>query len=152
MEKSRWVWMPHAGHFILGDKCRFHLNTYVGKYIVSTVGELWNDEQVRRIHASIHNPEWYSENKDLKGDYFDNAYFKEFGFEALGLRHKYESMVFRARKSSNKCCPYEIIVEKNYDEQRYDTDEEAMAGHMKLCNKWSKIKLSKKLNEEINNN
>lgn len=152
MEKSRWVWMPHAGHFILGDKCRFHLNTYVGKYIVSTIGELWNDEQVRRIHAEIHNPEWYSKNSQLRGDYFDSAYFKEFGFEALGLRHKYETMVFRARKSSHKCCPYEIVVEKNYEEEWYDTDEEAMAGHMKLCKKWSKIKLSNKLHEEINNN
>jgi hypothetical protein len=39
MKKNRWVHMPHPGHFIGGPDCRFHLNTYVGKYIVSTGGE-----------------------------------------------------------------------------------------------------------------
>lgn len=37
MKEENWVWMPHGGHFILGHMCRFRLNTYVGKYIVSTV-------------------------------------------------------------------------------------------------------------------
>lgn len=31
--------MPHAGHFIGGNSCSFHLNTHVNGYIVSTVGE-----------------------------------------------------------------------------------------------------------------
>ena len=38
--KSKWVWMPHPGHFMLGDECKFRMTTYVGKYLVSTVGEL----------------------------------------------------------------------------------------------------------------
>ena len=79
--------MPHAGHFILGRECQFRLNTYVGKYIVSTVGELWNDRQIREIHASVFDPEWLKKNKHLKGDYFDAAYFKEFGFEKIGCGH-----------------------------------------------------------------
>ncbi len=32
--------MPHAGHWCMRDKCLFHLNTYVGEYIVSTVGDV----------------------------------------------------------------------------------------------------------------
>jgi hypothetical protein len=62
MTRDKWVWMGHSGHFILGSSCRFHLNTYVGRYIVSTVGELWNDTAVRRIHASVYDKEWYAKN------------------------------------------------------------------------------------------
>lgn len=43
MNKDNWVWMPHAGHFCGASKCLFKLNTYVGKYIVSTVGEYFPD-------------------------------------------------------------------------------------------------------------
>lgn len=39
MKKMNWIWMPHAGHFIGGHRCSFKLNTCVGEYIVSTVGE-----------------------------------------------------------------------------------------------------------------
>lgn len=34
------IWMGHAGHFICGNECHFRLNTYVNRFIVSTVGEL----------------------------------------------------------------------------------------------------------------
>lgn len=37
--KSEWVWMPHPGHFIGASKCQFRLNTRVGNYIISTIGE-----------------------------------------------------------------------------------------------------------------
>jgi hypothetical protein len=38
--------MGHAGHFIGGNHCQFRLNTFVGKYIVSTVGELkWQSRE-----------------------------------------------------------------------------------------------------------
>lgn len=138
MRRENWVWMPHAGHFILGDKCKFHLNTYVGSFVVSTVGELWNDGDVRKIHAKIFNPKWYVENKHLLGDSFDNAYMKEFGYEDVGYRRKYETMVFRAKKCNSKCCPYTIIVKENVDSQSYNKDEDAYVGHMQLCEKWSK--------------
>jgi len=39
LPKEKWIYMPHPGHFIEASNCRFILNTYVGKYIVSTVGE-----------------------------------------------------------------------------------------------------------------
>lgn len=39
MTKADWIWMPHPGHFIAAGKCQFRLNTCVGDYIVSTVGE-----------------------------------------------------------------------------------------------------------------
>lgn len=41
MSKADWIWMGHGGHFIGGNECRFRLNTKVGNYIVSTVGEYY---------------------------------------------------------------------------------------------------------------
>ncbi|KKM13440.1 hypothetical protein LCGC14_1716210 [marine sediment metagenome] len=137
MKRDKWVWMGHAGHFILGHRCRFHLSTYVGKYIVSTVGELWNDRLVREIHAKIYDKKWLSENIYLKGDIFDAAYFKKFGYEEVGCNRLFETMVFKAKKSENKCCPYEMISgEKDFE--GYNTDEDAYKGHIELCTKWSK--------------
>jgi len=110
MKKSRWVWMPHAAHFILGYRCQFVLATYVGKYIVSTVGELLNFE---------------------KGN--DK-------FETIGYNRLYETMVFEAHKSDLDCCHYVIDVSKEVDMKGYNDAKSAYNGHMKLCNKWSKRK------------
>jgi len=37
---SEWKWSGRAGHFICSDRCRYHLTTIVGDYIISTVGDL----------------------------------------------------------------------------------------------------------------
>lgn len=138
MNKNNWVWMPHAGHFILGERCRLKLNTYVGKYIVSTVGELWNERSVREIHAQCHDPKCFAENVYLKGDNFDWAYKKRFGFEDIGYERKYETMVFKAKKSKHKCCPWVIVSGESIDFDVYNKPEDAYTGHLRLCEKWSK--------------
>ena len=102
MKKENWIWMPHPAHFICSDRCKFVLATYVGKYIVSTVGEMWSERIVREIHADVHNLKWLLENKHLKGDSFDFAYFKKFGYQEIGAGRLYETMVFKARKSKIK--------------------------------------------------
>jgi hypothetical protein len=137
MKKENWIWMPHAGHLIVSRDCLFHLNTYVGKYIVSTVGEWWPDRVVREIHAKIYDKKWFLKNKDLKGDYFDSAYFKRFGYEELGLGRKYETMVFKAKKSKEECCPF-VIITGELDIVGYNAAKDAYKGHLKMCNKWSK--------------
>ena len=71
-----WKWFRHPGHFICARWCRFHLCTQVGKWLVSTVGEYWPERAVREIHAHCHDPKWFAENRNLKGDYFDSAYMK----------------------------------------------------------------------------
>jgi len=119
MKREKWVFMGHAGHFIMGNECRFRLNTYVGKYIVSTVGELVTPELVK-----VKLEEASGRKRDL--------------YEDIGLNRKYETMVFKARKSAHKCCPYEIIVSRGVDADGYNTSEDAYKGHMKLCEKWSK--------------
>lgn len=110
MKKENWIWMPHSGHFICGERCLFRLNTYVGKFIVSTIGELM-----------------------LMYNSTDNKYY-----ENIGNGRKFETMVFKARKSEHKCCPYEIIVEKEVDFEGYNDAGQAYDGHLKLCKKWSR--------------
>jgi len=146
MKKEQWVWMGHPAHFICARDCRFHLATYVGNYIVSTVGELWQDKVVRESHARVHDPEWLRKNSHLLGDYFDAAYFKRFGYGELHSGGwTYETMVFRAAKVKGKepkdmCCPWRIIVNKSTQEEVYKSSDVAYRGHMKLCKKWAKQK------------
>ena len=103
-----WIWMPYAGHLCVSNKCRFHLNTYVGKFIVSTVGEYYNrDDKMETL--------------------------------GCGKDSYYETMVFKAVKSKHKCCPYEALITKEYEQIRYATAEDAYKGHLKLCNQYSSL-------------
>lgn len=138
MRKEKWIWMPHAGHFILGDECRFHLNTYVGGYIVSTVGEYWPDSEVRKIHAQVMGKKIAG-----RGDEWDANYMREFGFTAIGLNRLYETMVFKARRANHngedwQCCPWEMVNPDNVDFAAYNTATDAYKGHLKMCRRWAK--------------
>lgn len=137
MKPDKWIYMPHPGHFICSKDCRFFLNTYVGKYIVSTVGEMWPERAVREIHAQVHDFKWLNENKHLKGDYFDSAYMNRFGYEQIGCDRLYETMVFKAKKSDHKCCPWVQINGDSIDFNGYNKPEDALKGHIELCKKWS---------------
>lgn len=123
-----WVWYGHAGHFTCAQWCRYHPCTKVGRYLVSTVGEYW--------------PERAEENIALKGDAFDNAYMKRFGFETMGASpHCYETMVFKLTQGkceSKDCgCGLPNVDYSEIEGQRSMTAGEASAFHMKMCKKWS---------------
>lgn len=126
--------MPHAGHFICGNECKFHLNTYVGKYIVSTVGEYFPDAPVREIFAQ-------SRGITLTGigDFRRADYLRKIGYEELGFGRKYETMVFKATEAKlDLCCPYRQANGSELDMAGYNEPEKAREGHMKLCAKWAK--------------
>ena len=131
--------MPHPGHLIISSMCEFVLNTYVGGYIVSTVGEYWPSKSSREIHASIYDKEWFKQNQHLKGDVFNSAYKKRFGFMQLGAGEDsiYETMIFKAKRSEYGCCPWEQVSGEGIDSERYAKPEEARKGHMNYCKKWS---------------
>jgi len=125
--------MPHAGHLCVGSDCRFHLNTYVGKYIVSTVGEYLPDAPIREIMA---------ESRGIilngKGDMRLADYMKKIGYEEIGCDRLYETMVFKAEKSKSSCCPYVASTWDDIDFEGYNTASKALKGHYKMCLKWSK--------------
>jgi hypothetical protein len=61
------------------------------------------------------------------------------GVKEIGMNRKYETMVFRARKSKRQCCPYTISQSlREVDFKGYNTASDATIGHMELCKKWSK--------------
>lgn len=130
--------MPHAGHFICGQWCRFRLNTWVGKYIVSTVGEYLPDAGVREVFAECRKVKL-----EGKGDARLADYMKKIGYEELHYGgYLYETMVFRAVKApegdKDACCPYRQDSGENVDSDTYKTAAEAYLGHQRLCEKWSK--------------
>jgi len=93
------------------------LNTWVGKYIVSTVGELIMPKSIRE---SGEKPKYHD----------------------IGLDRKYETMVFKSKKQDDgsKCCPYCANFDKQVDFRGYNDPEDARLGHMELCIKWGNKK------------
>ena len=141
MNKANWIWMPHAAHLIVGQDCRFHLATYVGKWIVSTVGEYLPDSNVREVLAE-------SRGLDLqgRGDERRHDWMKKNGYEEIGFNRKYETMVFKAQRRPKKelakdgttCCPWEQQSGTEVDMVGYNTPERAYLGHLKMCAKWAR--------------
>jgi hypothetical protein len=133
MKRENWIWMPHPGHFIGARDCRFHLNTYVGGYIVSTLGEYLPDSQVREILAASRGVQL-----EGKGDAREADYLRKIGYEKIGVERTYETMVFRAKRSKdNACCPWEQESGESLDFAPYNDPAEALEGHMRLCRKWA---------------
>jgi hypothetical protein len=136
--RAEWEWFGHAGHFICARWCQFHLCTKVGGFLVSTVGEYWPDRTVREIHARCTDPQWLDENRNLKGDYFDSAYMKRFGFKEIGCDRKYETMVFKAgaRCAAIDCgCGLPSINGSALETGCYNDAGAAARGHFELCEK-----------------
>lgn len=140
--RAEWKWFGHNGHLIVGQWCRFHLCTQVGPWMVSTVGEYWPERSTREIHASVYDPAWLAKNKSRRGDDFDYAYMKHFGYEEIGCGRKYETMVFRAGAPCNadECgrCGMPIpadFAELNY--APYNDAGSATRGHMEMCEKYA---------------
>lgn len=132
-DRSQWVWMPHAGHFICGPQCRFHLNTYVGGHIVSTLGEYLPDAPLRELFAKDRGVQL-----EGRGDSRLADYMSKIGFEDIGLDRKYETMVFLAKERKDSCCPWEMDSGSDLDFCGYNDSGEAFDGHVAMCVKWAK--------------
>lgn len=135
MKKQNWVWMPHPGHLIVSRDCRFHLNTYVGGYVVSTVGEYFPDSSVREIFAKSRGIVL-----EGQGDARDADYMKKIGYEDIGSGRKYETLVFKAKKGFEECCPFNPKSWLEVDGDGYNSASDAYKGHLKLCAEWAKKK------------
>jgi hypothetical protein len=128
--------MPHPGHFICARDCKFHLNTCVGSFIVSTVGELWPDSAVREILAKSRGIEL-----EGIGDAREADAMRKMGYQEIGLDRKYETMVFVAKPAEDgdyRCCPFRMVSGEDVDFAGYNDAEEAYKGHLAMCEKWSR--------------
>lgn len=131
-----------AGHLIVASDCRFHLTTLSGNYLISTVGEWWPSQEVRRIHARIYDPVWHAHNDHRKGDDYDYAYMRRFGFHEIGMDRKYETMVFQhnGRICDDPGCNCGgLPVDVNPGELDYAAYNSALAaneGHARMVQKW----------------
>lgn len=142
---KKQTWMPHAGHFILGQQCRFRLNTHVSGYIISTVGEYVPDSELRRMYRESRK----MTGNELRGDAEEMDWIKQTGGaegygEEIGYGRKYETMVFHAMKSKRKCCPYEMRSASNIDGDSYNFSADAYKGHLKMVAKYAKKTTKKK--------
>lgn len=132
-KRENWIWMPHPAHFICSFNCHFILSTYVGKYIVSTVGEYLPEEGVREILAKSRGIELKGIGDERKSDFMEKI-----GYEEIGHNRKYETMVFKAKKSKHLCCPWTINVHQEVDMKGYNDADSAYIGHLHLCQEWSR--------------
>lgn len=112
--RESWVWQGSAAHFICGDRCRFHLATIVGPWLVSTIGEYVSVLDTQRQGESA-------------------------GTSEVGYRRLYETMVFRAGAA---CTEPGCAGEYHADGQEIDfepanTRAEAYAAHARLCDLWA---------------
>ncbi len=134
MKKENWEWMPHPGHFICSSDCKFILSTYVGGYIVSTVGEYLPDSGTREIHAEVRGIKL-----EGKGDTRKQDFLKKCDYIEVGCNRKYETMVFKAKKRKDKyqCCPYVVSEYSELDFLGYNSATKAKKGHYNMCKKWA---------------
>lgn len=109
MKQSEWKWFGNPGHLLVADDCVFHLNTLVGKYIVSTVG-----------------------------DYFPFHNRPNGETETIGVGRKYETSVFLKNGVCVCGCGNPKHDEDSLDFEGYNEAKCANEGHLKMCKKWSK--------------
>lgn len=109
--ESEWKWQGYAGHLIVAQWCLFHMNTVVGEYIVSTVGDYRREGDGPRTTIGAG-----------KESFFETYVFK--GHEPCGTAD----------------CKCETVTNfGEIDGSRWATPREAQAGHMAFCRKYAAL-------------
>jgi hypothetical protein len=122
MSERGWEWFGHAGHFICGRWCRFHLCTKAGLWLVSTVGQYVHPRHSAGSERA--ESEWLRRNPNG---------------EEIGAGRFYETMVFRAGEPcrARGCgCGLPEISGSEVDMAGYLTAAAAAKGHVAMCQKW----------------
>jgi len=108
---SEWRWFGQAGHLCVAERCRFHLCTKVGKYLVSTIGE------------------FFAKNEDEKPT--------EIGCNRLFETMVFKAGKPCNAEVCGKCGMPEIDG-RELDFTGYKKIGDAARGHVTMCHKWAK--------------
>ena len=114
IHEFEWRWYGSPGHFICAYRCRFHLCTQVGPWLVSTVGEM--------LPVGMSKP-----TADME-------------YEDIGSDRRYETMVFRAGRpciAPDCACGQPEIDGMDVEAAGYNDRAAANAGHMAMCRKYA---------------
>ena len=128
---SKWIWYGHAGHFMCGRWCRFHMCTEIGKQFISTVG------------LYVH-PRHGCGREDTEMDYLRDHP----NGEMIGINRFYETMVFAVtgKRCADKTCNCGMpeIDGCELEADGYLTAGEARKGHMTMCLKYAKKQVTRR--------
>ena len=108
---EKWKWFGTPGHLCVADRCRFHLCTKVGRYLVSTVGEYYPTGAKKPEEIGI------------------NRLYETFVFKAG-----------KPCTAKDCGCGLPEINGIEIDSLGYNDRKSANEGHMKLCRKYARKK------------
>ena len=107
--EQKWEWFGSPLHFICASYCKFHLGTKIGKYLVSTVGEMYIDREHEKLSR----------------------------MEQIGCDRLFETFVFYAIGTCKEgCCPR--FTGNEIDSLPANDRKTANRNHLKLCRKYAK--------------
>jgi hypothetical protein len=139
--REQWEWSGHACHLIVGTECRFHLATYIGDFLVSTVGEWLPEEGTREILAKSRGVTLEGIGDARRHDYMMKVGFEEIGAGEPGHKALYETMAFRLNPTKRlECGCREVADFSEIAVARYDNAKDASNGHETMCRKFAKRK------------
>lgn len=112
VSESEWKWFGFPAHYILRDRCQFHMATQVGAHLVSTIGGMIGEDPDDR------------------------------NWRPVGVDRLFETMVFRIIDGSQCSDPDCECGTPNIDGMELETIPAQNAGdaqrnHMATCRKWA---------------
>lgn len=107
--ENKWQWKGLDGHFCLRHKCFFRLCTIVGNYMISSVGALYENNEMQEIGYKRHY-----EIMVFKRDEENKEIFKMLEVDMKGF------------KFNKKDDPYEL-------------DKQVEKEHIEMCYKYAKM-------------
>jgi len=106
--QEKWKWFGHPGHYCCADRCLFHLCTQVGKYLISSVGEMPNSANTGLVDIGCNRK-----------------------YEAMVFKWKNKC-------NDKKCgCDMPEIIPSELEMLPSNNRDDAQKNHMKLCKKYS---------------
>lgn len=106
---AKWKWYGTAGHLCVASQCRFHLNTEIGRYLVSTIGDYW--------------PRGATERQEIgSGRMLETMVFE-----------------LNGNLCPCGCGMPDDYTDNEVDSDGYNSFKAAGEGHYAMCEKWSRI-------------